>query len=40
MASVDRRISSLTTLYYDHGPRLQLFIFSRIPYLYKAPENA
>jgi hypothetical protein len=31
------RISSLVRLHLDHKTRLQLIIFSSIPYLYKAP---
>lgn len=36
---VRHRISSLTGLYLPSKTRLQLVIFSRIPYLYKAPEK-
>ncbi|WP_339151165.1 hypothetical protein J4T87_0021160 (plasmid) [Rhizobium sp. T1473] len=34
---VRRGFSSLTGLHLSHKTRLQLVIFSRIPYLYKAP---
>jgi len=37
---VRKSISSLAELYLGHKPRLQLVLFSRIPYLYKAPEKA
>ena len=36
---IRRHISSLVGLHLPFKQRLQLFIFSRIPYLYKAPEK-